>query len=570
MERERLMMNAAFHHQIESSATVEMMKSIKTEFKQEFKQEIEEILSSEEEKMEIESISSTTTEKRPKLPFSIDALVSDSTRRKHTDEDSDCCMVRDDEMSQEAPVKRRKLLTDTVPVQPKKSPPNSYKSLIKQANFKSYLSETIKTEQVDEEEPTPIPVAPKKDPVVRRRRRKGFKSKKAVLKIKKRKIAIPKNLRKKRKIRKAKRLVKQEIEIVDMTEDDKIEIKTEVVEEPIVEEEKQEPDIKIEEPQDDETCSTILPETGTSTPTSQMTNIDVTIDMVAKGYFSEPDILSSISKKRLKRLKHESRSKSEQSREKQDKLTKLLKEKARAIKERKKAERAKKQIEEVQVTEPEVIEIVSSPQSPAKKPPKASKKVKTSSKRPKKKAQLVKPEAPPPPPPPPLPTSTDKTEEDNNNVVKIDDDVPLQEILKIAKKSKKKLLLVDPLQLDAPSVEPGPEPIIIATPEESPPPINDPDTVNNNNDKEFQPPLSPPPQTTKCGGGTGQKRTKSRFKFGTRKRHRVYHTKEEEIIIPRRVNSIPKWCNGWSWQGRPFQAKVFLNVSGSIDLIGSV
>lgn len=59
------------------------------------------------------------------------------------------------------------------------------------------------------------------------------------------------------------------------------------------------------------------------------------------------------------------------------------------------------------------------------------------------------------------------------------------------------------------------------------------------------------------------KKSKSRgSKFSNKKRHRIRSSKPiEEIIIPRRTLSTPRWSNGWSWRGEPFQGKVFLNVS---------
>lgn len=59
-------------------------------------------------------------------------------------------------------------------------------------------------------------------------------------------------------------------------------------------------------------------------------------------------------------------------------------------------------------------------------------------------------------------------------------------------------------------------------------------------------------------------RSKSKSKkFSTKKRHRPSHRGAtadlEELIVPRKCNSIPRWSNGWTWEGQPFQGKVFLN-----------
>ncbi|XP_055383220.1 probable WRKY transcription factor protein 1 isoform X2 [Condylostylus longicornis] len=64
-----------------------------------------------------------------------------------------------------------------------------------------------------------------------------------------------------------------------------------------------------------------------------------------------------------------------------------------------------------------------------------------------------------------------------------------------------------------------------------------------------------------------QKRKTSRARFGNRKRPRR-HANElvETAIIPRKANAVPKWNNGWSWDGEPFQGKVFLNSDDPLVL----
>lgn len=65
------------------------------------------------------------------------------------------------------------------------------------------------------------------------------------------------------------------------------------------------------------------------------------------------------------------------------------------------------------------------------------------------------------------------------------------------------------------------------------------------------------------GGKATSRKTKSRgSKFSNKKKHRVKQPTIEECILPSRVMSaIPRWSNGWRWQGEPYQGKVFLNVS---------
>lgn len=59
------------------------------------------------------------------------------------------------------------------------------------------------------------------------------------------------------------------------------------------------------------------------------------------------------------------------------------------------------------------------------------------------------------------------------------------------------------------------------------------------------------------------KKSKSRgSKFSNKKRHRQRSSKHiEEVFVPRQTLAQPRWSNGWNWQGEPFQGKVFLNVS---------
>ncbi|XP_055909966.1 uncharacterized protein LOC129944512 isoform X2 [Eupeodes corollae] len=58
------------------------------------------------------------------------------------------------------------------------------------------------------------------------------------------------------------------------------------------------------------------------------------------------------------------------------------------------------------------------------------------------------------------------------------------------------------------------------------------------------------------------KRIRSRSKFGCRKRPKHKHSisfEVDETIQPTRPDVVPKWNNGWRWEGEPFQGAVFLN-----------
>lgn len=89
---------------------------------------------------------------------------------------------------------------------------------------------------------------------------------------------------------------------------------------------------------------------------------------------------------------------------------------------------------------------------------------------------------------------------------------------------------------------------------------NNNDNMENNNKLVYM----APPQLLKQSPITLNiiKRPRSRStKFSNKKRHKVSHVIPEEVIVPRNNFAAPRWSNGWSWQGESFQSKVFLNVS---------
>lgn len=100
----------------------------------------------------------------------------------------------------------------------------------------------------------------------------------------------------------------------------------------------------------------------------------------------------------------------------------------------------------------------------------------------------------------------------------------------------------------------------------------DPANFNNNNNYMvdetalLKPPPVPPAKPARAGA---VKKPRSRgAKFSNRKRHRARHAnrepsepEEDVVLAPRRSTAAPRWSNGWSWQGPSFQGKVFLNVS---------
>lgn len=82
-------------------------------------------------------------------------------------------------------------------------------------------------------------------------------------------------------------------------------------------------------------------------------------------------------------------------------------------------------------------------------------------------------------------------------------------------------------------------------------------------DQPVVPPLPPPVRHNP----TATKRTRSRSKFGNRRRQKqraggVSYELDETQPPATKANVVPKWNNGWMWAGKPFQGAVFLNVSG--------
>lgn len=87
----------------------------------------------------------------------------------------------------------------------------------------------------------------------------------------------------------------------------------------------------------------------------------------------------------------------------------------------------------------------------------------------------------------------------------------------------------------------------------------------HSNAQVFLPPVPPMPRIV-CQPHHGTKRTRSRSKFGSRKRQKVKHSTvsfelDDRLPPATRGDVVPKWNNGWTWEGEPFQRAVFLNVS---------
>ncbi|CAD7087381.1 unnamed protein product [Hermetia illucens] len=83
---------------------------------------------------------------------------------------------------------------------------------------------------------------------------------------------------------------------------------------------------------------------------------------------------------------------------------------------------------------------------------------------------------------------------------------------------------------------------------------------NNNNKAVDFPEDIPAATVTHFRTTHSGKRSRARGSRFSKKRSKYRRLQEvDDSIIPRKLNAVPKWNNGWSWLGEPFQAKVFLN-----------
>lgn len=96
----------------------------------------------------------------------------------------------------------------------------------------------------------------------------------------------------------------------------------------------------------------------------------------------------------------------------------------------------------------------------------------------------------------------------------------------------------------------------------------------HSNAQVFLPPVPPMPRIV-CQPHHGTKRTRSRSKFGNRKRQKVKHSTvsfelDDRLPPATRGDVVPKWNNGWTWEGEPFQGAVFLNVRVVMNAISEL
>lgn len=422
-------------------------------------------------------------------------------------------------------LKRRKLLEKPATT-PKKSPPNSYKSLIKQstAALGTYPTPTSKSKLIT----SSINRGGGKTCIKRRTMLKSKSLKKLRMAVKAKKRTT------KKKAQPTGDAAEEAQAVLDMAKET-----TESSSE-----EKSSEDVSTEHNEEKSMDG--------SSECSGKSNIDLTIDRVAKGYFSESDIFSCLSKQRkstnAKKLKaklmkaHSAKSKSSKKsgkklkvfapatseKSKTKKAPKADKQENLADDDGEKAKKTKKKVNKKAEVEVELVEkdplaldddIPSSHSTPKRKPKPAAKKT-------KKVIETT--------------TIVDSDEDDKVTVVTVEtrDEETSTTVLSSAQTiNTSKSTLLDET-----------------------------DVANNNNEFEdnnrqkqqdtltlYKTPGYGWSTFSKSNGKRGKK-----AKFGKSKKHKI--TLLNDIVIPKST-SIPRWSNGWTWEGEPFQALVFLNVS---------
>lgn len=68
-------------------------------------------------------------------------------------------------------------------------------------------------------------------------------------------------------------------------------------------------------------------------------------------------------------------------------------------------------------------------------------------------------------------------------------------------------------------------------------------------------------KSTNKNGLIKNKTTECRKSVVTRRKSKCKEVPQVVARVPRRSLQMPRWSNGWAWEGEPYEAKVFLNVS---------
>lgn len=541
-----------------------------------------------------------------------DESTSTSSKRKSDDSNDDVIELSDNSVLEAPPrrlslvpaLKRRKLLERPI-CTPKKSPPNSYKSLIKQnSNFSlsSYgISSTSLVPTTAKSKLISTSSALNKSTI--RRKSLIFKSQGAFKTLR---FAAAKA--KRRALNKKKE--KQQLTTVDVSKKSQL-TKNDENAEPLDEEEEEEEHSSTEKSSEESLTNDVTSEEHIeeksmdgSSECSGKSNIDLTIDRVAKGYFSESEIFSSLNKHRktkgqkkfeakllvlcekkkieneLKEKKKSQKSnsmkkvvvaskkkviratvnKSKESKKKRKKIQKIKKKIVETVKEDVEectaVKKAGKSAKKPKAKEPSVDVVIPTPEEKSKKQQAKKLKVEEVSSThstPKRKAPVKK--------------ALKKIE------IETDDDMTMETSVTKDEDTSNTLLSSSPtttLTTTTQNIVEEAEltPVVVAAVTK---PLLDETDVANNNDEYFednnhnryksQEPLTlyktPGYGWTTALNKTSNKRGK-KAKYTKTKKMRV--TIPSDIMIPKST-SIPRWSNGWMWEGSPYQALVFLNVS---------
>lgn len=481
-----------------------------------------------------------------------DECIDYSTKRRLNDS---CSSGNEDviELSDNSTVdppgtlKRRKLLEKPV-FTPKKSPPNSYKSLIKQSTPSASTATfppatTSKSKLIS----SSINRAGNKSAV---KRRSILKSKTT---LKKMRLAV-----------KAKKKATGKKKTVDESEkslsngEDAVDSQATLA---VVEENSSEATEKSDEAGNStEVEHNEEKSMDGSSEYSGKSNIDLTIDRVAKGYFSESDIFTCLSKHRkTTKSQKKFKTKLEKAKKKKSKTldvpapekgkkkpkkeaeveTKVVKGRKTKADELPKKKKTKKQKEAEAAVEKDPLaldEDAPSSQSTPKRKPKTPKNA--VEKKSAKKSKVT--EAAAEKPVEPLAVESDEDVSETVATIETRDEETSTTVLSSAQTVNTSKSLLDET-----------------------------DVANNNNEcfednnrhKQQAESLTlykTPGYGWTTFNKTGGKRGKKGAKFGNRKKHKF--TLLNDIVIPKST-SIPRWSNGWVWEGEPYQALVFLNVS---------
>lgn len=487
-----------------------------------------------------------------------DECIDYSTKRRLNDS---CSSGNEDviELSDNSTVdppgtlKRRKLLEKPV-FTPKKSPPNSYKSLIKQsaasAGTTTYPPATTSKSKLIS---SSINRAGNKSAV---KRRSILKSKTT---LKKMRLAV-----------KAKKKTSGKKKTIDESEkslsngEDAVDSQATLA---VVEENSSEATEKSDEAENStEVEHNEEKSMDGSSECSGKSNIDLTIDRVAKGYFSESDIFTCLSKHR-KTTKSQKKFKTKLEKAKKNKKSKTL-DVAAPEKGKKKP---KKEAEVDAASKVGVSKVGKGRKTKADELPKKKKTKK------QKEAEAVEKD----------PLALDEDAPSSQSTPKRKPKTPKNAAEKKSAKKSKVTEVVAEKTVEVPAVESDEDVsetvATIETRDEetsttvlsssqtvntSKSLLDETDVANNNNEcfednnrhkqQESLTLYKTPGYGWTTFNKTGGKRGKKGAKFGNRKKHKF--TLLNDIVIPKST-SIPRWSNGWVWEGEPYQALVFLNVS---------